>query len=160
MFLLYACFTEVKKEYLIEDITKPSETNFNQVEEIKDFGDLPRLSSAIRAPHGVLRRRMLSVVEALPPKQLAYPQPGSRKIKNPVGSWSDSFLDKAVACFTMPSLLRQSLVCFYCGWNSGKKWNKTVANWQCTKCDAVNYLDEVWIANSDWLHRLCSLQRR
>ncbi|KAF2840602.1 hypothetical protein M501DRAFT_911466, partial [Patellaria atrata CBS 101060] len=39
-------------------------------------------------------------------------------------------------------LLRRYLTCHYCGAKSGQKYSSGLRNWQCSSCDAANYLDE------------------
>ena len=43
----------------------------------------------------------------------------------------------------MAPLLRRKLVCFYCGCRSAQKQDGRVRKWECEKCEAVNWLDEV-----------------
>jgi hypothetical protein len=38
---------------------------------------------------------------------------------------------------------RKNLICFYCGSKSKYVQDGSVREWECVKCDAVNYLDEV-----------------
>ncbi|KAL9100401.1 MAG: hypothetical protein Q9163_004223 [Psora crenata] len=42
----------------------------------------------------------------------------------------------------MPSLLRSKLTCFYCGCRSVESKTAGLRKWQCTKCEAENWLDE------------------
>ena len=46
-------------------------------------------------------------------------------------------------CDGMAAKLNRYLVCFYCGSKSKSKQDGTVREWDCTKCEATNYLDEV-----------------
>lgn len=41
------------------------------------------------------------------------------------------------------SLRRKNLVCFYCNKRSDIKYDGFITQWECTKCDSVNFLDEV-----------------
>lgn len=43
----------------------------------------------------------------------------------------------------MPRLFRPKLSCFYCGCRSAQIHSSNIRQWQCEKCDAINYLDEV-----------------
>lgn len=46
----------------------------------------------------------------------------------------------------MPRMGRSKyLSCFYCGKQSGLKYDGNVADFLCLSCDATNYLDEVRI---------------
>ncbi|KAL8829543.1 MAG: hypothetical protein Q9170_006120 [Blastenia crenularia] len=42
----------------------------------------------------------------------------------------------------MSGLLRRKLLCFYCNRRSAQDRKTGIQQWQCEKCDAVNYLDE------------------
>ncbi|KAI4186879.1 MAG: hypothetical protein LQ348_004160 [Seirophora lacunosa] len=42
----------------------------------------------------------------------------------------------------MSQLLRRKLVCFYCNRRSAQDRKLGIRQWQCERCDAVNYLDE------------------
>ncbi|KAF1810132.1 hypothetical protein P152DRAFT_475970 [Eremomyces bilateralis CBS 781.70] len=42
----------------------------------------------------------------------------------------------------MPSLLRRSLTCFYCGTKSNLRFDGKIRKFRCQSCEAVNYLDE------------------
>ncbi|KAL9026966.1 MAG: hypothetical protein Q9196_004446 [Gyalolechia fulgens] len=42
----------------------------------------------------------------------------------------------------MPRLLARKLVCFYCNGRSAQDRGAGIRQWQCEKCDAVNYLDK------------------
>src|SRR5947208_3599249 len=44
----------------------------------------------------------------------------------------------------MASLLQRNQKCFYCGRRSARSYGR-VQQWECEKCEAVNYLDEVCI---------------
>lgn len=41
------------------------------------------------------------------------------------------------------SLRRKNLVCFYCNKRSDIKYDGFITQWECAKCDSVNFLDEV-----------------
>ncbi|KAE9377775.1 hypothetical protein N431DRAFT_398819 [Stipitochalara longipes BDJ] len=41
-----------------------------------------------------------------------------------------------------PSLRRKNLVCFYCNKRSDIKYDGFLTQWECAKCDSVNFLDE------------------
>ena len=43
----------------------------------------------------------------------------------------------------MAFLFQRKLVCFYCGRKSAQTRTPGVRRWQCTYCEAENYLDEV-----------------
>lgn len=43
------------------------------------------------------------------------------------------------------SLFQRRLSCFYCGRPTSSKWTKTLRQFRCEHCEAVNYLDEVRI---------------
>lgn len=43
----------------------------------------------------------------------------------------------------MPTLLRRNLTCFYCGQRSSQRYSRGLRDWQCEKCEAFNFLDEV-----------------
>jgi len=38
---------------------------------------------------------------------------------------------------------KKKLVCFYCNKRSGIVYDGLITQWECAKCDAMNYLDEV-----------------
>jgi hypothetical protein len=38
---------------------------------------------------------------------------------------------------------KKRLVCFYCNKRSGIEYDGLITQWECAKCDAMNYLDEV-----------------
>lgn len=66
----------------------------------------------------------------------------------------------------MAFLFQKKLVCFYCGCKSAQTRTPTVRRWQCSNCEAENYLDEVplftcppHISLADALHyRMARLQ--
>jgi hypothetical protein len=42
-------------------------------------------------------------------------------------------------------------VCFYCNKRSDIKYDGFLTQWECTKCDSVNFLDEVCILDPSWI---------
>lgn len=48
----------------------------------------------------------------------------------------------------MPRLRGRKLECFYCGCRSAQTYTQGLGEWQCKKCDAVNYLDKVCLLSA------------
>lgn len=57
--------------------------------------------------------------------------------QNPSSSLTNK---KNAMSFFLP---RRKPICFYCGCRSANKRDGEVRQWECEKCEAVNYLDEV-----------------
>ena len=48
------------------------------------------------------------------------------------------------------SLRNKNLVCFYCNGKSEQKFDGKIRQWDCRRCDATNYLDEVSCFDHDF----------
>lgn len=86
-------------------------------------------------PGRLSRMAQLRFPEGPAPQQLLVPT----SIKAKLQAASRSRHSRAVE---MPALRQRNLVCFYCGGKSPRKQDGSVRRWKCTRCDAVNYLDE------------------
>lgn len=53
--------------------------------------------------------------------------------------------------WSMPRLLRKKFVCFYCGEKSVQDRVPGIRQWHCEKCEASNYLDEVFFCSGWYL---------
>ena len=65
-----------------------------------------------------------------------------------LGNQNQSSLKQHVMTGILPG---RKAVCFYCGRRSAQRLKTTAREWECEKCLAVNYLDEVRRMSSDLL---------
>jgi len=59
------------------------------------------------------------------------------------GTWETVTYAKNHGKQMASSFGRKSLLCFYCNKRSGIKYDGFITQWECGKCDAMNYLDAV-----------------
>ena len=59
------------------------------------------------------------------------------------GTWGTVTYAKSHGKQMASSFGRKSLLCFYCNKRSSVKYDGIITQWECGRCDAMNYLDAV-----------------